>query len=66
MKIEQIEMENFKGLKEAVFNPKSFTCLVGENNTGKSSILQSIAYILNRPASLPDSLFYDESKTHYI
>ena len=62
MKIEQIEMENFKGLKEAVFNPKSFTCLVGENNTGKSSILQSIAYILNRPASLPDSLFYDDSK----
>jgi len=62
MKIEQIEIENFKGFKEAVFNPKSFTCLVGENNTGKSSILQSIAYILNRPASLPDSLFYDDSK----
>ncbi len=62
MKIEKIEIDNFKGLKEAVFNPKSFTCLVGENNSGKSSVLQTIVYTLNRPASLPDSLFYDNSK----
>ena len=62
MKIEKIEIDNFKGLKEATFNPKSFTCLVGENNSGKSSVLQTVVYTLNRPASLPDSLFYDNSK----
>jgi len=62
MKIEEIEIENFKGLKKAVFKPKSFTCLVGENNSSKSSVLQSLVYTLNRPSLLPDSLFYDYSK----
>jgi putative ATP-dependent endonuclease of the OLD family len=62
MKIEQIDIKNFKGLNEATFNPKSFTCLVGENNAGKSSVLQAVVYALNRPGSLPRSLFYDESQ----
>lgn len=62
MRLERLEIENFKGLKNVTFNPKSFTCLVGENNSGKSSVLQSIVYTLNRPPSLPDSLFYDTSK----
>lgn len=62
MKIERIEISNFKGLKGANFNPKSFTCLVGENNSGKSSVLQSIVNVLNRPGNLPDSVFYDISE----
>jgi putative ATP-dependent endonuclease of OLD family len=59
MRLKEIGIKNLKGLKEAVFNPTSFTCLVGENNAGKSTVLQAIATALNRPSQLPANLFYD-------
>jgi putative ATP-dependent endonuclease of the OLD family len=62
MLLAQIEVENFKGLNKATFEPGHFSCLVGENNAGKSSVLQAIAYILNRPNQLQLSLYYDPSK----
>jgi predicted ATP-dependent endonuclease of OLD family len=62
MLLAQIEVENFKGLHKATFEPGNFSCLVGENNAGKSSVLQAIAYILNRPNQLQLSLYYDPSK----
>ncbi|WP_442754259.1 ATP-dependent nuclease [Methylocystis sp. JAN1] len=61
MHIEKIVISNFKGLRNADFTPTGFACLVGENNAGKSTVLQSIVYALNRPTSLPLELFYDRS-----
>ncbi|MBA2658208.1 MAG: AAA family ATPase [Nitrosospira sp.] len=58
MKLEEIRICNFKGLKEARFQPMDFACLVGENNAGKSSVLQAIVTSLNRPSHIPPSLFY--------
>ena len=40
MNLEKIAIENFKGLKAEIFEPGRFTCLVGENNAGKLSVLQ--------------------------
>lgn len=62
MKINSIEIKNFKGLKEEIFTPKSFSCLVGENNSGKSTVLQAIVYALNRPKNIPSSMFYNEAE----
>lgn len=62
MQLEKISISNFKGLQSAVFEPTSFGCLVGENNAGKSSVLQAIVFGLNRPTQLPISVFYDPSK----
>ena len=47
MKIENITISNFKGIefKELNFNPK-FTVLVGNNGSGKSSILDAISISL--------------------
>lgn len=59
MIFDSIEISNFKGLRRASFTPRNFSCLVGENNAGKSSILQAIVYALNRPQYLPESMFYD-------
>ncbi len=59
MILEEIAISNFKGLKGAVFTPKSFTCLVGENNAGKSTLFQAVVYALNQPTNLPDQYFYD-------
>jgi hypothetical protein len=59
MHIERIKIANFKGLRAAEFSPTRFSCLVGENNAGKSTVLQALVYALNRPAHLPPDLFYD-------
>lgn len=61
MKLERISISNFKGIRSQSFEPSKFSCLVGENNAGKSTVMQAIVYALNRPALLPSSHFYDLS-----
>lgn len=63
VQIEQIEITNFKGLKDALVQFGSFDCLVGENNSGKSSVLQSVVSALDRSGILPLSLYYDPAET---
>ncbi len=60
MQLSELKISNFKGLSDEIFKPKSFSCLVGENNSGKSTVLQALVYALNRPKSIPVSMFYDE------
>jgi len=62
MNVSSICIKNFKGLKDARFEPRSYSCLVGENNAGKSTVLQALVYALNRPKNIPASMFYDESQ----
>lgn len=59
MQIAKIVVRNFKGLREAEFFPTRFSCLVGENNAGKSTVLQALVTALNRPPQLDPELFYD-------
>lgn len=49
MKLERISISNFKGIRAQSFEPSKFSCLVGENNAGKSTVMQAIVYALNRP-----------------
>jgi putative ATP-dependent endonuclease of OLD family len=58
MLLDQIEITNFKGLKSATFKATKFSCLVGENNAGKSTVLQAIVGAL-KPVSLASSQLYD-------
>ena len=60
MRLERVSIKNFKGLREVQFEPTRFSCLVGENNAGKSTVLQAIVTALNRPTQLSRSVFYDE------
>ncbi|MDN6888390.1 AAA family ATPase [Variovorax sp. CAN2819] len=62
MRLEKITISNFKSLRHQVFEPMRFCCLVGENNAGKSSVLQAVVTALNRPAQLPLSHFYDPTE----
>ncbi|NVM93288.1 hypothetical protein FHT32_006985 [Variovorax sp. SG517] len=62
MKLEKIAISNFKSLRYQVFEPTRFGCLVGENNAGKSSVLQAVVTALNRPPQLPLSNFYDPAE----
>lgn len=53
------EVTNFKSLRDARFDPRKFACLIGENNAGKSTVLQAIVHALNRPTQLPIGVYYD-------
>lgn len=60
MRLAKIEIANFKGLKKATFEPTKFSCLVGENNAGKSTVLQAVVCAIKRPGELSASLFHDQ------
>ncbi|MEZ5898514.1 MAG: AAA family ATPase [Hyphomicrobiaceae bacterium] len=62
MHLSKISIENFKGLRSASFDPTRFSCLVGENNAGKSTVLQAIVTGLKRPNQLEAELFYDQQQ----
>jgi predicted ATP-dependent endonuclease of OLD family len=63
MRLKKIEIANFKSLKSATFEPTNFSCLVGENNAGKSTVLQAIVAALNRPGQLASTQFHDPGET---
>lgn len=47
MKIKSLLIRNFRSIKEASLELEPFFCLVGENNTGKSNILECIEVFLS-------------------
>lgn len=62
MRLASIQISNFKGLRSETFEPSRFSCLVGENNAGKSTVLQAIVAGLKRPTQLDAELYYDKSQ----
>jgi len=46
MKISKIEIQNFRGFKKEIIELDDITVFVGENNTGKSTILDAIKLII--------------------
>lgn len=46
MKIVRLQVENFRGIKHADIAFNSHTVIVGDNNTGKSSLLEAIDLVL--------------------
>lgn len=47
MNIEQIIIEKFRSIKKVSFNINNITAIVGENNSGKTSVLRAINAVLN-------------------
>lgn len=47
MRIETIKIKDFKGISSLEFNPKRINLIIGKNNTGKTSILESINLLFN-------------------
>ncbi|MFH7245423.1 MAG: AAA family ATPase [Spirulina sp.] len=61
MKLIKVSVTNYKGLREADCRLSDFVCVVGENNAGKSSLLQTILLFING-SKLSKDAFYDPSK----
>ena len=54
--LKKLEIKNYRGLKKLEFSPRSINIIVGPNNTGKSSILESVSLFGSFPSSFKDSL----------
>lgn len=65
MKISDISIKNFRGLKEINLNPSQMNCVIGENNSGKSTVLLAINLFL-KGSRISESDYYDSSKEIYI
>lgn len=69
-RIHSLHIENFRGIKslDQVFQMKSFVCLIGRGDSGKTSILKAISYVLspNWNISISDLDFYNADITQNI
>jgi hypothetical protein len=61
MRLAHLEIENYKGLRSVRMPLSSFVCLVGENNAGKSSVLQALA-LFRSGTQVKAERFYDDSQ----
>jgi putative ATP-dependent endonuclease of the OLD family len=58
MKLSFIEIKNYKALRDVRIPLSNFVCLTGENNAGKSSVLQALSLFIS-PTSLDSHQFFD-------
>lgn len=69
-RIHSLHIENFRGIKslDQIFQMKSFICLIGRGDSGKTSILKAISYVLspNWNLSISDLDFYNADITQNI
>lgn len=59
--ISSITVKNFKSIKEATFRLEKYTPIVGQNNAGKSNIVSSLKWLLQKE-KLSEEFFYDITK----
>lgn len=61
MRLAQLSINNYRALRDVTIPLSRFGCLIGENNSGKSSFLQALALFFSG-SKLAASHFFDESK----
>jgi putative ATP-dependent endonuclease of OLD family len=61
MNLSHLHVKNYRGLKDVSIPLSSFVCVTGENNAGKSSLLQALSLFLSGSA-LKKTDYFDESK----
>jgi len=63
MKIEKIEIKNFRSLYDEVIYPKDILALVGRNNSGKSNIIKALELFFEGTVRLVNSECYHNHET---
>ena len=61
MRLIQLSITNYRALRDVTIPLSRFGCLIGENNSGKSSFLQGLSLFFSG-SKLAASHFFDESK----
>ncbi len=57
MRLARFEVRNYKGIEHATLHWDDILVLIGDNNSGKSSVLQALALFLSGSAARDDLLF---------
>ena len=58
MRLRQFEIHNYKGIQEAKFEWDDIAILIGENNAGKSTVLQALEHFLGGSKIRDDAWFH--------
>ena len=58
MKLSHLRVSNYRGLRDVSIPLSTFVCITGENNSGKSSVLQALSLFLSGSA-LKSSDYFD-------
>lgn len=66
MKLKDVEINNFRGINSLVLSLDQLTVLVGENNTGKSTVLEAIRLVLSRSAGNQRNRLFSEYDFHLV
>jgi putative ATP-dependent endonuclease of the OLD family len=61
MRLAHLHVSNYRGLRDVSIPLSQFVCITGENNSGKSSILQSLSLFLSG-SSLKTTDYFDMDK----
>lgn len=61
MRLTQLSITNYKALRDVTIPFSRFGCLIGENNSGKSSFLQALSLFFSG-SKLATSHFFDEAR----
>jgi len=61
MKLTRLAVTNYRGLRDVEIPLSRFVCITGENNSGKSSVLQAFSLFLSG-STLQASNFFDSAK----
>ena len=59
MRLRRFEIHNYKGLEEAAFEWDEIAVLIGENNAGKSPVLQALDHFLRGSQIRDDAWFHN-------
>jgi len=59
MRLCKFEIRNFKGIQDASFEWDDIVVLIGENNAGKSTVLQALQWFLGGSQIKDEALFFD-------
>ncbi len=60
MRLCRFEIRNFKGIQDASFDWDDIIVLIGENNVGKSSVLQALNWFLSGSQIKDELVFYNK------
>ncbi len=53
--IKSLELKSYKGFSNTTIEFSNITCIIGENSTGKSTIIQAIQHLLNSDNPIPQN-----------
>src|SRR5437762_12947877 len=59
MRLRKFELRNFKGVEAGSFEWEDIIVLIGENNVGKSTVLQALEHFLSGNQIRDEALFFN-------